>query len=138
MNLTDTHSHKRFIDSQVRDSVFWQVNVMPSTLIRGKQIICKVLSRTEAEIIEEGAVFQQDGKIVEIGSYEALSAKYQPDTVLGSANHIVMPGFVNSHHHVGLTPFQLGSLDYPFRVVVCQSSLGAGSRFLSGYLVLSF
>lgn len=67
-------------------------------------------------MIEDGAVFQQDGKIVEIGSYADLSAKYQPDLLLGSANHVVLPGFVNSHHHVGLTPLQLGSLDYPLEL----------------------
>ncbi|MEO1404270.1 MAG: amidohydrolase family protein [Cyanobacteria bacterium J06635_1] len=89
---------------------------MPSTLIRGKQIICKILSTTEADIVEDGAVFQQDGKIVDIGPYSELAAKYQPDEVVGSANHVVMPGFVNSHHHVGLTPFQLGSLDYPLEL----------------------
>ncbi|MBE9079186.1 amidohydrolase family protein [Romeria aff. gracilis LEGE 07310] len=89
---------------------------MPSTLIRGKQVICKVLNRSEAQIIEDGAVFQRDGKIVDIGAYQELSSKYQPDTVLGSAHHVVMPGFVNSHHHVGLTPFQLGSLDYPLEL----------------------
>lgn len=89
---------------------------MPSTLIRGKHIICKALSHTEAEIIEDGAIFQQDGYIVDIGSYAELSAKYQPDSELGSANDIVMPGFVNSHHHVGLTPLQLGSPDYPLEL----------------------
>ena len=89
---------------------------MPSTLVRGKYIICKAISRTEAEIIEDGAVFVEDGIIVEIGSYQELSAKYQPDAVLGSPQHVVMPGFVNSHHHVGLTPFQLGSLDYPLEL----------------------
>ena len=89
---------------------------MASTLIRGKYVITKALSRTEAEIIENGAVFQQDGRIIEIGAYEELAAKYQPDEVLGSAHDVVMPGFVNSHHHVGLTPLQLGSLDYPLEL----------------------
>ncbi|MEM9815179.1 MAG: amidohydrolase family protein [Cyanobacteria bacterium P01_D01_bin.6] len=89
---------------------------MVSTLIRGKYVITKALSRTEAEILEDGAIFQQDGRIVEIGSYAELAAKYQPDTVLGSAHDVVMPGFVNSHHHVGLTPLQLGSLDYPLEL----------------------
>ncbi|GAB4372355.1 MAG: TRZ/ATZ family hydrolase [Elainellaceae cyanobacterium] len=89
---------------------------MASTLVRGKYVICKALNRFEAEIIEDGGVFQQDGRIVAIGPYEELAAKYQPDHVLGSANHVVMPGFVNSHHHVGLTPFQLGSLDHPLEL----------------------
>jgi cytosine/adenosine deaminase-related metal-dependent hydrolase len=36
--------------------------------------------------------------------------------VVGSPHRVATPGFVNSHHHVGLTPFQLGSLDYPLEL----------------------
>jgi cytosine/adenosine deaminase-related metal-dependent hydrolase len=89
---------------------------MASSLIRGKYVICKVSSRTEAQVIEDGAVFQRDGAIIDIGTYEDLTTKYQPDEILGSSEHVVMPGFVNSHHHVGLTPFQLGSPDYPLEL----------------------
>jgi cytosine/adenosine deaminase-related metal-dependent hydrolase len=89
---------------------------MASSLIRGKYVICRVLSRTAAEVIEDGAVWQRDGTIVEIGTYQELARKYQPDVVFGSAEHVVMPGLVNSHHHVGLTPFQLGSPDYPLEL----------------------
>src|SRR5919106_7082666 len=89
---------------------------MPSSLIRGKYVICKVTSRTEARVIEDGAVFQRDGTIIDIGPYADLAPKYQPDEVLGSGEHVVMPGFVNSHHHVGLTPFQLGSPAYPLEL----------------------
>jgi cytosine/adenosine deaminase-related metal-dependent hydrolase len=85
---------------------------MASSLIRGKYVICKVTSRTEAQVIEDGAVFQRDGTIIDIGTYEDLMTQYQPDEILGSADHVVIPGFVNSHHHVGLTPLQLGSPDY--------------------------
>ena len=86
---------------------------MASSLVRGRHVICKVRSRTEAEVVDDGAVFQRDGTIIEVGSYPTLAARYQPDEVLGSPHHVVLPGFVNSHHHVGLTPFQLGSPDYP-------------------------
>jgi 5-methylthioadenosine/S-adenosylhomocysteine deaminase len=85
---------------------------MASSLIHGKYVICQVISRTEAVVIENGAVFQRDGTIIDIGPFRELAAKYQPDEVLGSDGHVVMPGFVNSHHHVGLTPLQLGSPDY--------------------------
>ena len=85
---------------------------MASSLIRGKYVICKVQSRTEAEVIEDGAVFQRDGEIVEVGSYQDLAKRNRADEVIGSSEHVVVPGFVNSHHHVGLTPFQLGSPDY--------------------------
>src|SRR5262245_27512857 len=89
---------------------------MPSSLIHGKYVICKVTSRTEAQVIEDGAIFQRDGTILDIGPYQELVTKYQPDDFCGSAGHVVMPGFVNSHHHVGLTPFQLGSPDYPLEL----------------------
>jgi len=89
---------------------------MHSSLIRGKYVICKVLNRTDVEIIEDGAIFQQNGKIVEIGKYADLIEKYQPDRILGSSEDVVLPGLVNCHHHVGLTPFQLGSPDYPLEL----------------------
>ena len=95
-----------------------------SSLVRGKYVICKVVGDAEAQVVEDGAVFQQDGAIVDIGRYDQLARKYQPDEVIGSAGHVVMPGFVNSHHHVGLTPFQLGSPDYPLELWLA-SRLGA-------------
>jgi len=89
---------------------------MASSLIRGKYVICKALSRTSAEVIEDGAVFQRDGLIVEVGKYAELAQKHHADETLGSDQHVVLPGLVNSHHHVGLTPFQLGSPDLPLEL----------------------
>ena len=89
---------------------------MALSLIRGKYVICKVTSRTEADIIEDGVVVQRDGVILELGRFQELHTKYQSAEVIGSDAHLVMPGFVNSHHHVGLTPFQLGSPDYPLEL----------------------
>ena len=85
---------------------------MASSLVRGKYVVAKVASRTEVEVIPDGAVFQRDGVIVEVGRHADLAARHRPDEVLGSPDHVVVPGFVNGHHHVGLTPFQLGSPDY--------------------------
>ena len=73
---------------------------MASSLIRGKYVICKVAGRAEAQVIADGAVFQRDGTIIDTGTHRDLAAKYQPDEVFGSSEHIVMPGLVNSHHHV--------------------------------------
>src|SRR5438128_1886027 len=89
---------------------------MASSLIRGKYVIARATSRTDVSVIEDGAVFQRDGTIVEIGRHQDLAPKYAPDTIVGSAGHVVMPGFVTSHHHVGVTPFQLGSPDYPLEL----------------------
>ncbi len=97
---------------------------MGSSLIRGKHVVCKVTSRDEALVVEDGAVFQQDGAIVEVGPYRELAAKHQPDEVLGSDGHAVLPGFVNAHHHVGVTTLQLGSPDLPLELWMA-SRLGA-------------
>ncbi len=85
---------------------------MPSSLIQGKYVVCGVVDRHEATIIEDGAVFQRDGVIVDIGGHDEIAQKYQPDEVIGSTDDVVIPGLINSHHHVGLTPIQLGSRDY--------------------------
>ena len=36
--------------------------------------------------------------------------------VIGNGKEILLPGFVNGHHHVGLTPVQLGSPDMPLEL----------------------
>lgn len=97
---------------------------MASSLVRGRYVITKVDQRGQAEVIDDGAVFQRDGWIVEVGKYETVRRKYQPDELLGSSEHVVLPGLVNAHHHVGLTPFQLGSPDYPLELWFA-SRLGA-------------
>ncbi|PYO56881.1 MAG: amidohydrolase, partial [Candidatus Rokuibacteriota bacterium] len=89
---------------------------MGSSLILGKYIIAKTSGRDGATVVEDGAVFQRDGTIVDVGPAAELSRRHRADRVLGSSDHVVLPGFVNSHHHVGLTPFQLGSPDYPLEL----------------------
>src|SRR5689334_5344115 len=89
---------------------------MSSSLIRGKYVICKVTGRNSADVVEDGAVYQRDGVIVAVGKYADLAQKYPADETLGSAEHVVLPGLVNAHHHIGLTPFQLGSPDYPLEL----------------------
>jgi cytosine/adenosine deaminase-related metal-dependent hydrolase len=84
-----------------------------SSLIRGRYVVSKVTRQTGAAVIEHGAVFQVDGRIVEVGAAADLMRRYAADEVIGGADHLVVPGLVNAHHHVGLTPFQLGAPDHP-------------------------
>lgn len=86
---------------------------MNTTIVRGRQVVCGITGRDSAEVVADGAVVVQDGAIVEVGRYDELLGRYQPDEVIGSSRHVVIPGLINAHHHVGLTPFQLGSLDMP-------------------------
>jgi cytosine/adenosine deaminase-related metal-dependent hydrolase len=86
---------------------------MPSSIVRGKYVVARVIDGNTSEIIEDGAVFQRDGEIVEVGPYAELKSRHSPDKEIGSPDYVVIPGLINAHHHVGLTPFQLGALDAP-------------------------
>ena len=86
---------------------------MTSSIIRGKHVIPKVIDRNTVDIIEDGAVFQEDGVIVSVGRYTDLRAQNPAVEVVGTGDEVILPGFINAHHHVGLTPIQLGSLDEP-------------------------
>ena len=89
---------------------------MGTSLIRGKYVICKVTGPNSSVVVKDGAVFQRDGEIVEVGPYEELKARHTVDEVLGSSSFVVMPGLVNDHFHVGLSPFQLGAPDLPLEL----------------------
>ena len=104
---------------------------MATSIVHGKYLISKVTDTGEAVVVENGAVFQRDGTIAEIGSYEVLSVKYRADETIGSVDHVVMPGFVNAYHHVGVTPFQLGAPDAPLELWTVFRS---GARDVDVYL----
>ena len=52
---------------------------MALSLIRGKYVICKIRSRTAADVIEDGAVVQRDGTILAVGPYAALAQGVRAD-----------------------------------------------------------
>jgi cytosine/adenosine deaminase-related metal-dependent hydrolase len=85
-------------------------------LVRSRAAITRSLDRHRWEEIADGAVLQEDGVIQEVGRYEDLARRFPDVPVLGSGNEILLPGFVNGHHHVGLTPVQLGSPDMPLEL----------------------
>ncbi|MBM3924601.1 MAG: amidohydrolase family protein [SAR202 cluster bacterium] len=84
---------------------------MPSSLIHGKYVICKITGPSSATIINDGAVYQKDGRIKEVGDYRTLKAKHPDVEDIGSRRFVVMPGLINSHYHTGVSFFQLGQPD---------------------------
>ncbi len=52
----------------------------------------------ERREIADGAVFARDGVIEAVGPSHALPAS--ADTVIDARDHIVLPGLVNTHHHM--------------------------------------
>jgi len=79
-------------------------------------MITRAIDRHSVEEITDGALAQEDGIIVAIDRFDVLKERYPGLPVIGSGNEIMLPGFVNAHHHVGLTPVQLGSPDMPLEL----------------------
>ena len=104
---------------------------MTLSLIRGKHVVCKVTGPRSADVVADGAVLQRDGLIEAVGDYRELSRQHPDAEVIGSDNHIVMPGLVNDHFHVGLTPFQMGAPDLPLEM---WSLARIGTRLIDPYL----
>jgi len=96
------------------------------SLIRGRHIIAKVNDRHSCEQYDDAAILQVNGTIRAIGPYDELAAAHPDAEVVGNGRQVVLPGFVNGHHHIGLTPVQLGSPDMPLELwfitrLVCRS-----------------
>ena len=89
---------------------------MSASLIRSRAMVTHAIDRHRWNEITDGAVLQEDGAIVEIGTYRELSRRHPNVAVIGSGNEVMLPGFVNAHHHIGLTPVQLGSPDMPLEL----------------------
>jgi 5-methylthioadenosine/S-adenosylhomocysteine deaminase len=89
---------------------------MSASLIRSRAMVTHAIDRHRWNEVTDGAVLQEDGTIVELGTYQELSRKHPNVAVVGSGNEVMLPGFVNGHHHIGLTPVQLGSPDMPLEL----------------------
>lgn len=89
---------------------------MGRSLIRSRAMITHAIDRHRWAETSDGAVVQEDGLIAEIGTFADLSRRFPDLPVIGTGREILLPGFVNGHHHVGLTPVQLGSPDMPLEL----------------------
>ncbi len=68
-----------------------------ATVVRGAW----VLTMGPAGAIRDGAVMiGNDGSILEVGSFEQVTANHAGAEVVGDGNGVVMPGFVNAHTHL--------------------------------------
>ena len=99
---------------------------MSTTLVRSRAMITGTSPDGSANVIEDGALLQENGVIAEVGSYDHLRRRFPTTPVVGDGRQIMLPGFVNAHHHVGLTPVQLGSPDMPLELwfitrLVCRN-----------------
>jgi cytosine/adenosine deaminase-related metal-dependent hydrolase len=69
---------------------------MPTLLLRNANLLATMDgARTE---IPDGGLFARDGWIEQVGPTAELPA--EADEVLDLRNHLLLPGFVNTHHHL--------------------------------------
>ena len=86
---------------------------MSTSMIRGKYLISRAGDSEDTSlVIADGAVFQRDGLIVDVGSYQSLRSRYEADQHFGGPEYVVIPGLVNAHHHGrGVNTLQMGTCD---------------------------
>ncbi|WP_298984429.1 amidohydrolase family protein [uncultured Roseibium sp.] len=77
-------------------------------LIRTRATITGVDDASTGEVIEGAAIHVRDGLVVAVKPFEDLRTDHPDLPVEGGPDAIAFPGLVNSHHHSGLTPLQLG------------------------------
>jgi cytosine/adenosine deaminase-related metal-dependent hydrolase len=89
---------------------------MSQTLLRGRYVATGTGTAATVTLAENTGVVMRGGTIAEVGPWVELRARHPDAAVLGSDDHVILPGFVNAHHHVGLTPIQLGVPDDPLEL----------------------
>lgn len=89
---------------------------MPDKLILCDHVLEGFTAAGEPIIHEKAGLLIRDGIIAGLGPAAGLRAANPAAEVIGAAGQVVMPGMINAHHHVGLTPFQLGSPDHPLEL----------------------
>ena len=74
---------------------FKQILTMDNLPLRGH------LSDDQLEIIPDGGILHQHGKIIEVGKYEHMKHKY-PDVILEriDGNYVALPGMIDAHTHI--------------------------------------
>ena len=71
--------------------------------------------------IENGALYEDAGRVVEIGAYDVLRKRYPDAASIGDRDHVVIPGFVDAHSHGrGFTTYQMGQPDEPLEMRIIE------------------
>jgi len=86
------------------------------------RIVCArwIVTGTDADgtpqILEDAALAHEDGVILALGPAREIEDAHPAAPVTRFAHHLILPGLINAHHHVGLTPLQMGAPDQPLEL----------------------
>ena len=89
---------------------------MTQTLVFADNIITGIGPDGEPEVLETAAILVEGDTISAIGPAAELRRDHPDARQIGGSGFVAMPGLVNAHHHVGLTPFQMGARDQPLEL----------------------
>ncbi len=87
-----------------------------TSLVRADRILEGFGPEGEPILHEDAALLIENGRVSAIGPAEAMIGRHPQASVMGGRGKVVIPGLINAHHHVGVTPFQLGSPDHPLEL----------------------
>jgi cytosine/adenosine deaminase-related metal-dependent hydrolase len=87
---------------------------MARLVLHGRYVVTDPRNLPGPGMIEDGFVLAENDRVVETGRWGDLWPRLGDTPVLGGPSHMVVPGFVNAHHHGrGLSAGQLGVHDGP-------------------------
>jgi cytosine/adenosine deaminase-related metal-dependent hydrolase len=89
---------------------------MTACLVVADRIVTGFAPDGQPEILDDAAILIAGGVIAAIGPAAALRRAHPDLREIGGQGRVAIPGLVNAHHHVGLTPFQLGARDQPLEL----------------------
>ena len=68
-------------------------------LVRGRWVFAQSDGQLEPQVLVDAAVAVDDGQMISVGPYDALSREYPRAMVIGDGTGAVIPGLINAHHH---------------------------------------
>ena len=89
---------------------------MSAHLVVADRIVTGIDPDGTPEILEDSAILVRGARIAAIGPVADLRRAHPGTPEIGGRGRVAVPGFINAHHHVGLTPFQLGARDQPLEL----------------------
>ena len=85
---------------------------MSRLLLRGRYVVTDPTDLPRTGMLEDAGVLVESGHVVEVGGWSDLRDRFPDLEVIGTERHLVLPGFVNAHHHGrGLSGVQLAVQD---------------------------
>ena len=89
---------------------------MSTKIITARCIVSGVSDEQSPDVIEYAGLAYKDGIVLSLGPAEDIKHSYPNAAVTDYPHHLIMPGLINSHHHIGMTPLQMGAPDSPLEL----------------------